>query len=209
MKSSFTVTDKLPQGLTAQAQGITFTIGGQTGLGIEFKFGEKFCKVLPQEVTCTAPQFVVEGQVGPFQNVEVAIKIKVSAAARSGEENTVSVVGGGAPAAPVSTPIAVGSSPTPFGIEGYELRPENADGSADTQAGSHPFELTSDLAINQLPNPREPPAAVKDLHFDLPPGLVGNPTPFPQCPLDKFLHTVIESSNLCPDSGSAWSNWPR
>ncbi len=58
------------------------------------------------------------------------------------------------------------------------------DGSIDTQAGSHPFQLTTVNNLNQGVN--APPEAVKDLRFNLPPGLVGNPTPFPQCPLAKF-----------------------
>ena len=157
-----------------------------------------FCRVSPQEVTCTAPQELAEA-IGPLGTTEVAIKVRVSEAAESGEENTVSVVGGGAPGAPVSTPITVGSAPTPFGVERYELRAENADGSPDTQAGSHPFQLTTYIALNQTAHPFKPPAAVKDLHFDLPPGLIGNPTPFPQCPLDKFVQFIIEGSNLCPD----------
>ena len=196
LKSSFAVTDKLPKGLTAQS--VRFTIGGESGV-FGSSFGKLFCQVVPEEVTCTGPQELVESNVGPFETVEVAIKVRVSEAAQSGEENTVSVVGGGAPGAPVSTPIAVGSAPTPFGVEQYELRAENADGSSDTQAGSHPFQLTTDIELNQSVHPFKPPAAVKDLHFDLPPGLIGNPTPFPQCPLDKFLDFIIEASNLCPD----------
>jgi hypothetical protein len=75
---------------------------------------------------------------------------------------------------------------------------ENADGSPDTEAGSHPFQLTTDIAMNQ--NSEGQPAAAKDLRFDLPPGLIGNPTPFPQCPLAKFLGNAGSGQNFCPDS---------
>ena len=68
-------------------------------------------------------------------------------------------------------PIVVSGEATRFGVEQYELRPENADGSPDTQAGSHPFQLTSVIALNEAVEAKKPPAAVKDLHFKLPRGL--------------------------------------
>jgi hypothetical protein len=46
-------------------------------------------------------------------------------------------------------------------------------------------------------------AAIKDLHFKLPPGLIGNPTPFPQCSMADFLGRTEFSTdaNRCnPDT---------
>ena len=54
--------------------------------------------------------------------------------------------------------------------------------------------------LNQASGARVPPAAVKDLLFKLPPGLVGNPTPFPQCPLAKFTAIIDSDFDLCPDN---------
>ena len=97
----------------------------------------------------------------------------------------------------------------PFGPERYELKAENEDGSPDTQAGSHPFQLTSTLDFNQKlePRPQFPqvggrqpaaPALVKDLRFELPPGLIGNPTPFAQCTDLEFGTLGPNDFNLCP-----------
>jgi hypothetical protein len=190
------VTDKLPAGLTADG----IKLGGSGSLGNfgEFFVGE-FCKVLPGEVTCTIPGEIAEAFLHePDSFVEMKIHVLVAANAKSGEENVVSVTGGGGPHASNTRRVTVSSEPSPFGVEQYELRPENADGTPDTQAGSHPFQLTSVLNLNQSTNELKPPAAVKDLRFDLPPGLIGNPVPFPQCPLVKFLGNAQEFEDFCP-----------
>ena len=66
----------------------------------------------------------------------------------TGESNEVSVSGGSAPRLAIKRPMAIGG-PVPFGVEDYELSPEEQGGGSDTQAGSHPFQLTTTFAFNQ------------------------------------------------------------
>ena len=202
VSSPVVLRDRLPAGLEAQS----VSLGAGLANEVDFRFPNEECVVLPREVACTVPP--QESLSKPYSDIEIYIKVKVSETARStaesGEANVASVTGGGASGASVSRGVVVGAGPVPFGVEQYELRAENADGSPDTQAGSHPFQLTTDIALNQTANVRIPPAAVKDLRFNLPPGLIGNPTPFPQCPTANFVRGTfggpeVAGANFCPD----------
>jgi|HubBroStandDraft_6_1064221.scaffolds.fasta_scaffold05810_2 hypothetical protein len=106
--------------------------------------------------------------------------------------------------ASLERPLAVGG-PTLFGVEEYSLENENEGGAFDTQAGSHPFQQTTNTAFNQG-TPQgpaseyiaNPPALPKDLHFQWPPGLIGNPVPIPQCTEAQFSAYLEGGANECP-----------
>jgi hypothetical protein len=73
--------------------------------------------------------------------------------------------------------------------------------------GSHPFALTTTLVTNQEPShggngARRPVEDPKDLRFELPPGLVGNPDAAAQCSIAQFDATVPEGPDLCPASSA-------
>jgi hypothetical protein len=80
-----------------------------------------------------------------------------------------------------------GSAVASFGFKSFDVTYSNQDGSPDTQAGSHPFAMTTSFALNTIINfegETAPNEDVKDVKVDLPPGLVGSATAVPQCSLE-------------------------
>jgi hypothetical protein len=148
-----------------------------------------------------------------YEQIEVYVDVDVKSEAQGSGMVQASVSGAEARGETVHHQVRVGGEPPRFGLESYELAPEEEGGAADTQAGSHPFQLTTTTTLNQtleanyrgnkplqesaLP---EPVALAKDLHVKLPPGLIGNPTPFPQCSLGKFIapRNGNPQEDLCP-----------
>jgi hypothetical protein len=75
------------------------------------------------------------------------------------------------------------------GNAGFEFKATEADGSADTTAGSHPFQLTTSFMFNTEVNEfgeTVPSGSVRDIKATLPPGLIGNATVLPQCSEEQF-----------------------
>ena len=113
----------------------------------------------------------------PLRTAAVTIKVKVEEPPGTVTTlpNEVSVEGGGAPHRdehPAASRSAANRRRS--ASRAYELAPFNEDGTPATQAGSHPFQLTTTLVLNQTAA-RQPVALPKDLSFNLPPGLIGNP----------------------------------
>ncbi|MBA3865691.1 MAG: hypothetical protein H0X42_04995 [Solirubrobacterales bacterium] len=145
----------------------------------------------------------------PYDQIEVRIKVKPKPGAQTGEINHFTVSGGTAAPASSTRPLDYSPEPVPFGVEDYELDPEEEGGGPVTQAGSHPFQFTTSITFNQLAATTAnqfgyeaiPAALTKDVNFHWPPGLLGNPSPFPRCTLGQFLKTTdqgLETINTCP-----------
>jgi hypothetical protein len=105
----------------------------------------------------------------------------------------------GPPAASARTTIAVDETPTVFGVEDFRLDAEDQRGGTESQAGAHPFQLSSVVALNQDAVAGKPPALVRDVRLKLPPGLIGDPVPFPQCTEAEFDATFEAITNKCPN----------
>jgi len=197
-----TITDKLPAGVEAtvislQSKGTNRHAGQALGT----------CTAAPVKgptpIVCT---FVRD--LAAYEQAEVFMNVKTSFPGAAEPSNEVSVTGGGAPSESLNQPLRVNGQPTFFGIEGYELTPENEEFEPDTQAGSHPFQLTTTFDLNQVLSPEfgDPaaPALQKNLTFKLPPGLVananvvGNANAVQQCSDVNFGALEVGDINNCP-----------
>jgi hypothetical protein len=136
--------------------------------------------------------------LNPYEYIEIRVKVKDVGAA-SGTEFTSEVSGGGAAAVSGHRLLPIGSAAAAFGVEEYNLVPEEEGGSVDTRAGSHPYQLTTTLDLDQGGDLAKPPAQARNLHFNLPPGQIGNATAVPQCSSADFSDTAEGGEeNLCP-----------
>jgi hypothetical protein len=203
------LTDKVPVGLEVVVGAAKGYSRNPDGPG-EVSVGGRTTST---ELTCNEPEARVvscalDHALQPYEGLEVIIPVKVTSPSgtRLSNEVTVSGTEHGVPTASHTDTLAVQSGGTGFGAEKYELTPEKENGSVDTQAGSHPFQLTTTLNFNQVlelkktPPVREEEAApqlARNLHFDLPPGLLGNVTVVPKCSVADFDTINSGDSNRC------------
>jgi hypothetical protein len=182
-KEAVAISAKLPAGLTATA----ISAPGKNRTPVS-------CTLATLRCTFT-------GVLYPYEQIPVTITVSVGASAAGSLPVQASVEGGGAGKASKALPLPVNDQSPSFGVESYEQAPYNEDGTPATQAGAHPFQLTTTLALNQSLQPvRMPVELPKDFAFSLPPGLIGNPTAVGQCTMADFFALVLET-NLCkPDS---------
>src|ERR1700722_3784307 len=229
-----TVTDALPAGVTATEEGGLEPFGVINEKAIEEREHETEQEVQKGDlaspgleekvwscagsavVSCTtrpgAPSFK-EPQLGPILRpiapgsvLRIGIHVKVAASAAGMVVNRVTATGGGAlGSAAVSSPITIGSATPGFGFSGWETWFSNADGTTDTQAGSHPFDATFSFDLNEAEG-RSAGGAVRDLAVELPPGIVGNTNAVPQCTRQQFLSGFQDS---CPPSTQVGTDRPR
>jgi hypothetical protein len=171
-KEPVSIAIKLPSGLTASSL---------TGAGCSLS-----------TLTCSFNS----GVFNPYERTSVGLKVK---AASSGVWPVQASVQGGGAGETSQTLMVTSGEPASFGVEEYALEPFNENGTPATQAGAHPFQLTTTLVLNQTNSPhagRQPVALPKDFTFNLPAGLVGNPNVAEQCTMANFFALVFET-NLC------------
>jgi hypothetical protein len=198
--SPVTISDVLPPGLEATE------IRGEPAF---HKEASHFMSCQLSTLTCTSKPELLP----PFERIEVTINVNVKSSIGAGETNGGSVQGGeqegtgtAVAGATTSEPLLVGDAPTPFGVEagGYTMGAEEEGGGADGSAGSHPFQLTTDLSFNRALEEGEKtrptqaaPALVRDLTFNLPPGVIGDPQAVAKCPAVDFYALGENDTNAC------------
>ncbi len=109
--------------------------------------------------------------------------------------------------------VAVAGSSAGFGLASFEGSLLNANGTVDTQAGSHPYALTFGFSFNTAYNEKlgyeAPIGQIRNMNFNLPPGLIGNPQAVSQCTrktFDKGGEEFVTDGAPCPASSEVGVN---
>jgi hypothetical protein len=190
--------DRLPAGLEAVH---SITIEGNT---IEEPLGCSGSGV----VTCELPEVEADelmfvrterGTIGPLE-----IPVRIAEDVPGAGTNVAEVEGGGAAVrARAEVPMKSGSDTPGLGFANVDGWLTNQDGTIDTQAGSHPYDLTLTYAVNSagVGGGKESPTGgeAHKLRVNLPPGLVGEPGAVPQCSRQQF-DAGVGSSMGCPSA---------
>jgi uncharacterized repeat protein (TIGR01451 family) len=180
------VTDTLPEGIEAE-----------TGHGGNYneRHPEEWTCSIGKPIVCTtevaSSERSTEGHVANTllsgEEEQFLLPVTVGAGVEEGSvTNEVTVSGGGAAGtASTAEEFTVSSEPAGFGITDMRAWASNANGTIDTQAGSHPFAVT--FAFNMNANAgHTPEGEVRNLDVNLPPGLIGNATAVPRCTRAQF-----------------------
>jgi hypothetical protein len=85
------------------------------------------------------------------------------------------------------------------------VRVDDSTGNYTRKAGAHPdftfnFSVPVTEQIIDGEMRRAPASAVRDVDLDLPPGMVGNPTPFPTCSIEQLAGAASGNLQQCPVS---------
>jgi hypothetical protein len=183
--SPISITDNLPKGLKA--------------VGIEGVTSKELISSSQVECSLKSVSCTYMKSLSPYETIEVRVFVAVKPGAVSGEENEASISGGDAATSrTVKRHIEIGGGEAQFGVEDYGLVAEEVGGASDQRAGSHPFQLTTTLDLNENGEALPAGAQTKDLWFELPPGLIGNPTPLPRCTDAQFSNPPASTFNDCP-----------
>jgi hypothetical protein len=213
---TITVTDTLPEGVTAIEAGE----GRQRFLGGGLQVGHSFwvctgngqgaapkvegasvvtCTNDPANLSSIAGGLGAPGdKEGPYPDPRIGIKVKLPENEMSGT-NSVAIVGGSAPtSASTSNPITASTKQANFGFEDWKVWFSNADGTIDTQAGSHPYEATFSYDLNNFHSEDTGFTAAgghktfeellenRAIEVKLPSGFVGDPNAVPFCTRQEF-----------------------
>ena len=189
-----TVTDHLPGGMTTPGTSAC----AETG---------------PSFVTCSFEGIEVANVEPAKLPAVLVIPVNVPASASGSVVDRAEVSGGGAAgSASASIPVTFSSTPAGLGLAGFDGWFSNADGTTDTQAGSHPYSFTTVFALNSAEhgNGIEPAVGeARGVNVNLPPGLVGDVTALGQCKRELFDNSETgekeEPNEGCPaNSNIGW-----
>ena len=205
-----TVTDTLPPGLEAIKAGAMGTFGAIEREEVEFteeeddegEQGEAIGGGGTQAdqarvwdcsgttvVTCTTAPGArgVQRPIDPGYVGRIGIEVKVVGSSGTGMNHETVSGGGALVGAEATDPITISSAAAGFGVSGLDGWFTNADGTTDTQAGSHPYELTLNFNANSVGSQGPAGAALRNIAIALPPGIIGDPHAVPQCTRQQYF----------------------
>ncbi len=181
-----TIADALPAGLKVQEIKLFWS-------GAETNFGKSYCSTAAAR--CEFPE-----ALAPDETLKMFVYVTVEPGAASSLTNVASVSGGGAGEASTSIRNTNGSPASPFGVGAFSSFIAGVDGAPATQAGSHPYEFTQWIDLNN--EFRFSPEGlyqqtsihdVRDVAVDLPVGFVGSALATPKCTFAQ-----ISGPGSCP-----------
>jgi hypothetical protein len=195
------IEDRLPEGLAAYK---VLGVGGSQG-----KAGPVDCALdSPRRLSCG-----FEGVLNPYESIDVEVYVVLDDPPADGAPGEVRVSGGGAPAASAEQTVRVSGETARFGLQAFRMRAEEEGGAQTSQAGVHPFQVTSTLQVSSSAvsgdRPSKPgfsgievqqPALTRNARVTFPAGLVGAARPTPRCPLATFLNTYAGINKCAPET---------
>ena len=192
------VADVVPPGLTVRE--VRFfspaVRGGPNNVEIDIK---GLCSTASVPVKCEYPL-----AIQPDETLRIYLYVTVNDPNASGVPlpNKVTVLGGGAPDVSTSSTNEIASSLPPFGVSNFDFYIGGSNGERDTQAGDHPYELTTTIDLNSAFRADSSEGRglasstsvqdVKDVVVDLPLGFAGSTLAAPECTLTQL------SGEACP-----------
>ncbi|HEV7493175.1 hypothetical protein [Baekduia sp.] len=203
--SIITLADSLPHGLTVQHIKLFWLGPGADDAGVNpsTDFGGSFCDT--SAVRCDAPF-----TLAPEDILQMLVYVTVDPGASGPVHNSAKVSGGGAADVTATAENTVGAAAPLFGPADFSSSPTGADGAPETQAGAHPFALTTRIGLNNefRITPEgfvtfSGPTSIEDLRnvvVDLPLGFLGAASAAPTCTLAQLTvgNAGAGGNHLCP-----------
>jgi hypothetical protein len=210
--SPVTITDTLPEGVTVQQVSLVLVsktnpnrptaisgtvIGEPEGDGESPAYTADCTQTPP--VQCTFPE-----AVPPDDWLKMLVYVTVNNGVAEGTRltNKATVSGGGAPTVSTEQTNQIGAGPAPFGPSNFTFYKDGLNGTEETQAGGHPYELTTTIDLDSKFGDEGPGREdhqtssvenVKDIVVDLPLGFAGSTLAAPQC-----TEAQLDSKAHCP-----------
>jgi hypothetical protein len=206
--SPVTLTDTVPAGLSVGRIVLIWTGPGAVAAGLN---GHDLGTISQDAVLCSTTPVECDFPFAlqPDDVLRMTVYVTVDDPSASGPlTNLASVSGGGAPGAQATSQNTLGLADPGFGPSGISNYVAGPDGAPDTQAGDHPYELTTLIDVNNVfrqapdtPFPALTDTSVEDLKdvvVDLPLGFLGSATATPTCTFAQLSSNVSAGQGGCP-----------